>query len=83
VIDNKISKGVFMRKMLKKMIVVLSIVGLGVMGNAQAFELDLSEAEKEVWSMEETYWEFVKNRDLEGYRSLWHEDFVGWPKGLK
>jgi ketosteroid isomerase-like protein len=53
------------------------------MGNAQAFEQDLSTAEKEVWSMEETYWNYVANRDLKGYMTLWHEDFVGWPRGLK
>jgi len=76
-------KGDVMREILKKVLLILSIIVLGIMGNAQAFELDLSEEEKEVWSMEETYWEFVKNRDLEGYRSLWHEEFEGWPKGLK
>jgi ketosteroid isomerase-like protein len=29
--------------------------------------------------LEKAYWEYVKTNDLEKYRALWHEDFVGWP----
>ena len=36
------------------------------------------EADK-VWSQEQAYWKFVQANDLDGYRSLWHADFVGWP----
>jgi ketosteroid isomerase-like protein len=36
------------------------------------------EAEK-VWSLEESYWRYVKANQLKEYRSLWHEDFLGWP----
>jgi ketosteroid isomerase-like protein len=32
-----------------------------------------------VWSLEKAYWDYVKSNDLEKYRSLWHEDFLGWP----
>jgi len=32
-----------------------------------------------VWQLEEAYWEYVKADDLEGYRSLWDERFIGWP----
>src|SRR5438067_8060738 len=35
--------------------------------------------EAEVWSLEKAYWEYVKANDLEKYRALWHEDFLGWP----
>jgi ketosteroid isomerase-like protein len=35
--------------------------------------------EKEVWSLEDTYWGYVKANDLEHYRTLWHRDFLGWP----
>jgi ketosteroid isomerase-like protein len=35
--------------------------------------------EAEVWNLEKAYWEYVKSNDLEKYRALWHEDFVGWP----
>jgi hypothetical protein len=35
--------------------------------------------EQAVWKLEHQYWEYVKAVDLTGYRSLWHEQFVGWP----
>ena len=35
--------------------------------------------EKEVWSLEDTYWRYVQSNDLEHYRTLWHKDFLGWP----
>jgi Domain of unknown function (DUF4440) len=35
--------------------------------------------EKEVWSLEDTYWRYVQTNDLEHYRTLWHRDFLGWP----
>lgn len=38
-----------------------------------------SDNEKAVWKLESSYWEFVKSADLESYRALWHENFVGWP----
>ena len=25
------------------------------------------------------YWEYVKANDLDKYRALWHENFLGWP----
>ena len=31
--------------------------------------------------MEESYWELVQAKDVEGYLRLWHPDFVGWPCG--
>ena len=35
--------------------------------------------EAQVWNLEKAYWEYAKANDLEKYRGLWHEDFVGWP----
>jgi ketosteroid isomerase-like protein len=35
--------------------------------------------EEAVWKLEEAYWEYVKCSDLEAYRQLWADDFVGWP----
>jgi ketosteroid isomerase-like protein len=35
--------------------------------------------EKEVWSLEDSYWRYVQTNDLERYRTLWHSDFLGWP----
>jgi ketosteroid isomerase-like protein len=36
-------------------------------------------AEKDVWSLEDSYWRYVQTNDLDGYRTLWHSDFLGWP----
>ena len=35
--------------------------------------------ERAVWKLEHSYWEYVQASDLEGYRTLWHPDFLGWP----
>jgi len=36
--------------------------------------------EQAVWQLEESYWEYVKNNDIENYRNLWDDQFVGWPR---
>lgn len=33
----------------------------------------------EVWRLENVYWDSVKSNDLQTYRSLWNENFTGWP----
>ena len=33
----------------------------------------------EVWTLEEAYWRYVEQADVERYLSLWHADFIGWP----
>jgi ketosteroid isomerase-like protein len=35
--------------------------------------------EEQIWNLEKSYWEYVKANDLQKYRALWHDDFVGWP----
>jgi Domain of unknown function (DUF4440) len=40
---------------------------------------DSAKDETQVWNLEKAYWEYVKANDLEKYRALWHDDFVGWP----
>jgi ketosteroid isomerase-like protein len=40
---------------------------------------DSANDESQVWRLEKAYWEYVKADDLEKYRALWHENFVGWP----
>ena len=44
-----------------------------------AIAQDTAKDEAQVWRLEKAYWEYVKSNDLEKYRALWHEDFVGWP----
>jgi ketosteroid isomerase-like protein len=43
------------------------------------FAQSVANDETQVWSLEKAYWEYVKTNDLEKYRTLWHENFVGWP----
>lgn len=40
---------------------------------------EMSSAQRDVWLLEESYWRYVTANDIESYKSLWHEDFVGWP----
>jgi Domain of unknown function (DUF4440) len=40
---------------------------------------DSARDETQVWNLEKAYWEYVKANDLEKYRALWHDGFVGWP----
>ena len=44
-----------------------------------AFAQDSAQHETQVWQLEKAYWEYVKANDLERYRALWHENFLGWP----
>jgi hypothetical protein len=46
---------------------------------ATAFGQNSAKDEAQVWELEKAYWEYVKANDLEKYRALWHENFVGWP----
>jgi len=54
-------------------------ISLVVVVATVAFGQDSSKDEAQVWNLEKAYWEYVKANDLEKYRALWHEDFVGWP----
>ena len=38
-----------------------------------------AENENAVWKLENAYWEYVKALDMDHYKGLWHENFVGWP----
>ena len=46
---------------------------------ATSFGQNSAKDEAQVWKLEKAYWEYVKADDLEKYRALWHENFVGWP----
>ena len=46
---------------------------------AAAIGKEAGNDEAQVWSLEKSYWEYVKASDLESYRALWHENFLGWP----
>ena len=46
---------------------------------SRLFASQPSADEKEVWSLENSYWRYVQANDLDRYRTLWHADFLGWP----
>ncbi len=39
------------------------------------------DTEAEIFAGEEAYWQYVNARDVDGFLSLWHERFRGWPCG--
>ena len=67
-----------MKRTLRLFAFVLAGVILPVAAAAQSQAM--SPAEKEVWQLEEKYWEFAQAYDLPSYRALWHEEFIGWPR---
>src|SRR2546430_15716809 len=58
---------------------MLKIISLSLVLIATAFGQNSTANEKQIWNLENAYWEYVKANDLEKYRALWHEDFLGWP----
>ena len=58
---------------------MLRTISLFVALAAAAFGQNLATDETQVWQLEKAYWEYVKANDLEKYRALWHENFLGWP----
>ena len=58
---------------------MLRIITLFLALTATAFGQNSAKDEAQVWELEKAYWEYVKANDLEKYRALWHENFVGWP----
>src|SRR5262245_36679710 len=58
--------------MLRATIFFLALAA-GALGQIPAKE------ETQIWQLEKAYWEYVKANDLEKYRALWHENFLGWP----
>ena len=58
---------------------MLRIITLYLALTATALGQNSAKDETRVWELEKAYWEYVKADDLEKYRALWHENFVGWP----
>jgi ketosteroid isomerase-like protein len=59
-------------------VILTAIVCLGA-SPVLAEEANPSKEDAQIWNSEKAYWEYVKANDLEKYRALWHDDFVGWP----
>ena len=56
-----------------------ALVCLLLLPTTFVFAQETSKDESQIWALEKSYWEDVKANDLEKYRALWHEKFVGWP----
>jgi len=58
---------------------MLRTITLILVLTATAFGQNSAKDEAQVWQLEKNYWEYVKANDLQKYRALWHENFLGWP----
>ena len=58
---------------------MLKPIALFVAVTAAAFAEGSDKEQAQIWNLEKAYWEYVKANDLEKYRALWHENFLGWP----
>ena len=58
---------------------MLKMIALFVAVSAAAFAEGSDNEQAQIWNLEKAYWEYVKANDLEKYRALWHENFLGWP----
>lgn len=61
------------------MLARLWIVLLGTCLSVSVYADQFTKEEQGLWELEETYWRHVQAGNVDGYLSLWHEDFVGWP----
>ena len=63
-------------KILHSLYLAVLLIGLsGSLARGQEMSAD----EQAVWQLEEDYWRYVKEQDMERYLALWHDRFVGWP----
>jgi Domain of unknown function (DUF4440) len=70
-----------MRKAISFLLLLLlaSFVPAGATASPTPMPLASRTDEMQIWDLEKAYWEYVKANDLEKYRALWHESFLGWP----
>jgi hypothetical protein len=52
------------------------VIGVSSLGTLSS---QTPESEQTLWTIEHNYWSYVQNNNLAAYRSLWHNDFLGWP----
>ena len=58
---------------------MLKTIALFVAVTAAAFAEGSDKEQAQIWNLEKAHWESVKANDLDKYRALWHENFLGWP----
>ena len=46
--------------------------------------INASDSEQDaIWALEEAYWTYLKEGDLESWNDQWHNHYVGWPHDSK
>ena len=67
--------------MTKQAFVLVSFVLLSILMSYPqlAHAQQWTSAQKEIWELEDTYFGHLKDNNIEGMATYWHEDFVGWP----
>jgi ketosteroid isomerase-like protein len=60
---------------MKIVLILLTILVVVTPSNTMAFDSE----QKSVWALEEAYWAYLKEGDLESWNSQWHDRYVGWP----
>lgn len=63
----------------KKTIHVLSFFSLFILASITASAQSKEQMMNEVWQREIQYWQLVEKDDTTAYKTLWHEDFIGYP----
>ena len=58
---------------------MLKMISIFLLFASAALAQDSAKDEAKVWQLEQAYWQYVNANDLERYRALWHENFLGWP----
>lgn len=48
-------------------------------GNQPHLEQQLRADQEAVWNGERNYFQYLRDRNLQGFMSLWDDNFVGWP----
>src|SRR5262245_42353753 len=61
------------------LLIAFSISWIVGLTNAQQSKESQRHNVAAVWRREELYWQYVKAGDVENYRTLWDENFRGWP----
>jgi len=60
----------------------LFLCGIIVFWSFQAIGEEWTDEQKELWDLEEKYWECFKNFDIESYKNLLHENTLPWGSGM-
>lgn len=58
---------------------IFSIIILITSISISLFGQDMSPEQLEVWNLEELRVKYIKSRDVDNFRAMYHENFIGWP----